>query len=89
MAILFMGDEAQRELFNKTLDLADGGQLVEVVLVVTEPYGSEGMMPVKGYCREYPKGDISCVGSSGDNMCGGFLGAEGDIVICGCVGDKK
>ena len=39
MATLFMGDEAQRELFNKTLDLADGGQLVEVVLVVTEPYG--------------------------------------------------
>ena len=82
MPIIFMGNESDKELLNKTLELSDSGYLAEVNLVLTTPYGSEGMMPVQGYCKEYPENDVSCVGSSGDNMCGGFMGNQGDIVLC-------
>lgn len=89
MPTIFMGDESDKELLNKTLELSDSGYLMEVNLVLTTPYGSEGMMPVQGYCKEYPEGDVSCVGSSGSNMCGGFMGCEGDIVLCSFVGGNK
>jgi hypothetical protein len=89
MAILFMGTESDKELFNKTLELSGSGHIMEVNLVPTTPYGSEGMMPVKGYCMEYPEGDISCVGSSGSNMCGGFMGCENGIVYCSFIGGTK
>ena len=82
MATIFTGTDEVKELLNKTLELTGEGYLMEVNLVLTTPYGSEGMMPVQGYCKEYPENDVSCVGSSGDNMCGGFMGNQGDIVLC-------
>ena len=62
----------------------------DVHLVPVEEYGSEGLMPLEGRCPEYPKTDISCVGSSGDNMCGCYMGTADNfslMVMCG-GGDK-
>jgi hypothetical protein len=82
MVTIFMGNEEDKELLNKTLELSGSGHLMEIKVVPTTPYGSQGMMPMQGHCPEYPDNDISCVGSSGDNMCGGFMGSEGDVVFC-------
>lgn len=57
-------------------------------LIPVEEYGSEGLMPIKNKCPNASFTDeVSCVGSSGDNMCMHYHGAEGYvdnfIVKCG------
>ncbi|HBJ1652025.1 hypothetical protein [Clostridium botulinum] len=43
-------------------------------LVVGVSYGSEGIIPCHKGCQ------CSCIGSSGDNLCGGYYGHEEIIV---------
>ena len=62
----------------------------EYTLVPVEEYGSEGLMPLKGRCPEYPETDISCVGGSGDNMCGCYMGiADNFSLLVICNGGEK
>lgn len=69
------------------IDIVDGKPYVhDPLLVAVEEYGSEGLMPI--YRSDCPMkndgGDVSCVGSSGDNCCGSFLGvANTHVVMCG------
>jgi hypothetical protein len=54
-------------------------------LIPVEEYGSEGLMPLKGRCPEYPDTDISCMSGSGGSACGCFMGTAdnfGLTVIC-------
>jgi len=74
------------EAFLRAADLSH--LLSEVTLVPVTDYGSEGRMPMLGSCPEYPETDISCVGSSGDNMCGCYMGSANEFVIM-CNGGKK
>ena len=62
----------------------------DVHLVPVEEYGSEGLMPLKDRCPEYPETDISCVGGSGSTMCGCYMGEVNNfslMVMCN-GGDK-
>jgi hypothetical protein len=69
------------------VEIEDGKlRLHDVTLVAVEYYGSEGLMPI--YRKDCPMkddgGDVSCVGSSGENCCGSFLGtANTHVVMCG------
>ncbi len=74
------------EAFLRAADLSH--LLAEFTLVPVTDYGSEGKMPVLGSCPEYPETDISCIGGSGDNMCGCYMGSANEFVIM-CNGDKK
>lgn len=49
-------------------------------------YGSEGLVPQDNrLCPYYHEHgwDTSCVSSSGDSLCGGFMGSEPGYVYCG------
>jgi len=87
--ILLRGDNKEAELIEAFLRASDlQGALLEVTLVPVTPYGSEGSMPLKGTCPEYEDSDISCVGSSGDNMCGCYMGHANEHVVQCNGGDK-
>ena len=89
MVKIFEGnDKKEEELVESFLRASDMEHVVrDVTLVPVEEYGSEGLMPLTGRCPEYPDTDISCVGGSGDNMCGCFMGQVhnnfGQLIICG------
>ena len=88
MVMLFeVNDSKEEELVMAFLRASDMGHVIQKrVLVPVEEYGSEGLMPLKGRCPEYPDTDISCMGSSGDNACGCFMGTAdnfGLTVVCG------
>lgn len=58
-------------------------------LVVGIKYGSEGIIPCHKGCMS------SCIGSSGDNLCGGYTGHEQvnvagtDLYIVKCAAEIK
>jgi hypothetical protein len=90
MVKIFQGrDEKEEELVKSFLRASDMEHVIRnVTLVPVEEYGSEGLMPLKGTCPQYPETDISCVGSSGDNMCGCYSGEVNNfskLVICGAL----
>lgn len=87
MVKIFEGrDKTEEEFVKSFLRASDMEHVIrDVTLVPVEEYGSEGLMPVKGTCPQYPETDISCVGGSGDNMCGCFSGTVSNftqLVIC-------
>jgi hypothetical protein len=80
--ILLKGENKEDELIEAFLRASDlKGALLEVTLVPVTPYGSNGSMPLKGTCPEYPDTDISCVGGSGENMCGCYMGHANEHVV--------
>ena len=84
--ILLKGENKEDELIEAFLRASDlDGAILEVTLVPVTSYGSNGSMPLEGTCPEYPETDISCVGGSGDNMCGCYMGTANNfslLVIC-------
>lgn len=55
-------------------------ELVSFRAVAVKHYGSDGCMPI--YEDDCPyKGEISCVSSSGDSICGGYMGHAGNYVV--------
>ena len=87
MVKIFEGnDKKEEELVESFLRASDMEHVIRnVTLVPVEEYGSEGLMPLKGRCPEYPETDISCMGSSGSNACGGYMGEVENfskLVIC-------
>lgn len=61
-----------------------------ITFVMTKPYGREGEQPLKQCAAGW-----ACVGSSGDNMCGGYVGGRVKIIngkersIAFCEWSKK
>lgn len=84
MTLILQGNDEDRLLVEKMLDVANLGHLLlEVELVPVESYGSEGLMPLSGCCPEYADGESSCVSGSGGSLCGGYMGNEDEkIVYC-------
>jgi hypothetical protein len=84
MTIILQGEDEDLLLVEKMLKVANLDHLLlEVELVPVEPYGSEGLMPLKGCCPEYADGESSCISGSGGSLCGGFMGSEGEkLVYC-------
>jgi hypothetical protein len=93
MVKIFEGKNKQEEELIMAFLRASGMEdaIREVTLVPVEDYGSEGLMPLTGRCPEYPDTDISCVGGSGDNMCGCFMGQVKNIgqLLIVCAGGTK
>jgi hypothetical protein len=86
MVKIFEANTKDEEFIMAFLRASDMEHVIRnVTLVPVEEYGSEGLMPLKGTCPEYPKTDISCMGSSGSNACGGYMGEVENfskLVIC-------
>ena len=86
MVKIFQPYEKEEELIEAFLNASDMTHVIQDrTLVPVEEYGSEGLMPLEGRCPEYPDTDISCVGSSGENMCGCYMGTADNfslMVIC-------
>ena len=91
MVKIFQANAKDEEFIMAFLRASDMDHVVqEYTLVPVEEYGSEGLMPLKGRCPEYPDTDISCVGGSGDNACGCFMGTETNFsLIVKCNGGEK
>ena len=54
-------------------------QEMDVTLVVTKEYGSEGSMPLKGQCPL--DSGASCVSGSGSSMCSSYMGHETNRIV--------
>lgn len=64
----------ERKHLRVVTDSFDGPKPSTDLFVPTDPYGSEGLIPMAGCCPIYDDDGISCAGSSGDNFCGGYMG---------------
>ena len=91
MVKIFEANTKDEEFIMAFLRASDMDHVVtEHTLVPVEEYGSEGLMPLKDRCPEYPETDISCVGGSGDNMCGCYMGiADNFSLLVICNGGEK
>lgn len=91
MVKIFQANTKDEEFIMAFLRASDMEHVVqEYTLVPVEEYGSEGLMPLKGRCPEYPDTDISCMSGSGGSACGCFMGTETNFsLIVKCNGGEK
>jgi len=64
----------------KEIVITDKGvELLSFRAVAVEDYGSEGCKPI--YKNDCPLDDSSCIGRSGNSICGGYMGHAGNYVV--------
>lgn len=60
------------------------------IAVAVKDYGSEGCEPIRRSDCNLTSEHVSCVGSSGNNMCGHFMGFCGNQVVrCSLTGKEN
>ena len=67
-------------MIDELLITDDGIELVKMRVVAVKEYGDCGCMPIYADDCMY-KGEVSCVGRSGDSVCGGYYGHAGKHVV--------
>ena len=55
-------------------------ELIKTRVVAVKAYGGDGCIPIYADDCMY-KGEVSCVGRSGDSICGGYYGHAGTHVV--------